>query len=635
MKRLFTLCTMLLLMGSTFAQVLVNESFETGNTVDQTPVGWICNDGGWKAGITIPDDNVARGRKPHTGDWYMYATYNTDVWIYKEINVTAGDYYRVSFWYATWHVDHFDLEVKAGTSANPSAMTTSVVPQFVVANEEFEQASGVFEATSTGTCYVGFHSTATNSPWYLSIDDIVIEQTNVVYFQVDQLTADTSVYFGEPAYLRFLIRNTGQEADHIQLNSVGALPMEFYQNGSPISQVDLSYNETVGLVAKATLPMNLTNNQELHATFNVTSTISGQTEPVDFKITALEPVQSYPLTEGFENGFVPFGWQNHITNGNYAFDRITEGSTPNAMPHEGSQYMARFYTYTNPSGGSADLVSPKLSLNATDNIVTFWVFRNSNHNINKADRFNVYYNTEPKSEGGQLLGTIHRCTFMEPVVADEDDWYEYSFTFDSPTGCGFVIFEGISDYGWNLYLDDITINTTTIDNLPPDLISLKGNQEYADTEMNLKLRAYDGTGMPASLNAVYTIDGVDHNLTFNQMKGNYDYTASIPAQPNHTTGSLVVTLVDDLGNSANTEPIALHWDYQRPLLYETFEECNVMSLPEGWTRDGNATWFDWYVEGTVYYTDYYDDDFVVSPHSGSKQAAFRASFPAGGSHRCG
>lgn len=620
MKRLFTLCTMLLLLGSTFAQVLVNETFETGNTVDQTPVGWVCNDGGWKAGITIPDDNVARGRKPHTGDWYMYASYNSDVWIYKEINVTAGNYYRVSFWYATWHVDHFDLEVKAGNSANPSAMTISVVPQFAVANEEFEQTSGVFEATSTGTCYVGFHSTATNSPWYLSIDDIVIEQTNVVHFQVDQLTADTSVYFGEPVYLRFLISNTGQEADHCQLNSVGALPMEFYQNGSPISQVDLPYNETVELVAKATLPMNLTNNQELHATFNVTSTISGQTEPADFKITALEPVASYPLTEGFENDFVPFGWQNHITNGNYAFDRITEGSTPTAMPHEGSQYMARFYTYTNPSGGSADLVSPKLSLNATDNIVTFWVFRNSNHNINKADRFNVYYNTEPKSEGGQLLGTIHRCTFMEPVVADEDDWYEYSFTFNSPTGYGFVIFEGVSDYGWNLYLDDITINTTTIDNLPPDLISLKGNQEYADTEMNLQLRAYDATGMPASLNAVYTIDGVDHNLTFNLMKGNYDYTASIPSQPNHTTGSLVVTLVDDLGNSANTEPIALHWDYQRPLLYETFEECDVMSLPEGWTRDGNATWFDWYVEGTVYYTDYYNNDFVVAPHRGSKQA---------------
>ena len=115
MKKLYAFIAMWLLAGSAFAQVLVNETFENGNTVDQTPVGWI-GDGGWKAGITIPDDNTARGRKPHTGDWYMYATYNTDVWIYKEIDVTAGNYYRVSFWYATWHVDHFNLEVKAGAN---------------------------------------------------------------------------------------------------------------------------------------------------------------------------------------------------------------------------------------------------------------------------------------------------------------------------------------------------------------------------------------------------------------------------------------------------------------------------------------------------------------------------------------
>ena len=60
MKRLFTLMTMLFLMGSAFAQVLVNESFENGNTVGQAPVGWICDGNGWKAGITIPDDNEAR-----------------------------------------------------------------------------------------------------------------------------------------------------------------------------------------------------------------------------------------------------------------------------------------------------------------------------------------------------------------------------------------------------------------------------------------------------------------------------------------------------------------------------------------------------------------------------------------------
>ena len=623
MKRLFTLMMTLLLIGSGFAQVLVNETFESGNTVDQAPVGWICDDGGWKAGITIADDNTARGRKPHTGDWYMYATYNTNVWAYKEIDVTAGSYYRVSFWYATWHVDHFNLEVKAGTSATPSAMTVAVVPQMVVANEEFEQVTGVFQATSSGSFYVGFHSVADNGPWYLSVDDIIIEQTAQYNFNVEQLTADTSVYFGEPANLRFRLNNVGMEADTYQLSNTCDLPMAFYLNGTQVSEVNVPYNGSVELVAQATLPMNLNDGEVLHAMFNVVSSHSAPTQNVDFQITALAPYADFPLEEGFENDFVPSGWQDNITNGNYAFDRITNGSTPSAMPHDGSQFMARFYTYTNPAGGSAELVSPKMELSAQDNIVRFWMFRNSNPNINRADRINVYYNSVPRSEGGQLLGTIHRCTYMEPVISNVDDWYEYSFTFDCPDDYGFVIFEGVSDYGWNLYLDDIFINNSSVDNNPPTLVAVTGNQTYADTEMNLTLRVHDASAMPSTLSATYTIWGNDHDLTFTMAgegRGNYDYTATIPAYDNHTSGTLTVQLVDELGNSALSEEIPIHWDYQCPLLYETFEECSLYGLPEGWTTDGNPTWWDWSFQGTVYYTDYYENSFVVAPHRGSKHA---------------
>jgi len=624
MKKLYALIAMMFLMDCTFAQVLVNEAFENGNTVDQAPVGWICDNDGWKAGITIPDDNIARGRKPHTGDWYMYATYNTNVWAYKEINVTAGNYYRVSFWYATWHVDHFNLEVKAGANANSLAMTVSVVPMMVVANEDFEQASGVFQATSSGSFYVGFHSVADNGPWYLSVDDIIIEQTGQYHFNVEQLTADTAVYFGEPAYLRFRLNNTGEQSDTYQFNSTGTLPIAFYQNGTQVTQVSLPYNGSAELVAKATLPMNLNNNEIIHATFDVVSSHSAPTQSVDFQITALAPCSDFPMEEGFENAFVPFGWQNNITNGDYAFDRITQGSTPDAMPHEGSRYMARFYTYTNPAGGSAELVSPKMELSAQDNIVRFWIYRNSNPNINRADRINVYYNSVPRSEGGQLLGTVHRCTYMDPVVADVDDWYEYAFSFDCPDNYGFIIFEGVSDYGWNLYLDDIFISNSSEDHEAPTIIAVTGNQTYADTEMNLKFRVHDASAMPATLAATYTIWGHTHDLIFTQAgkgRGNYDYIATIPAYDNHTHGTLTVQLVDVLGNSATSEEIPIRWDYQRPLLYETFEECSSMfTMPEGWTTDGNPTWWDWTIQGRVYYTDFYEDDFVVDPHRGNKHA---------------
>ena len=621
MKRFFTLLMLVLLMGGAFAQVLVNEGFETGNVVEQTPVGWICSDGGWKAGITIPDDNVARGRKPHTGDWYMYSQYNTDVWIYKEINVTAGNYYRVSFWYSTWHVDHFNLEVKAGANANPSAMTITVVPQFIVDNEAYEQASAVFQATNTGSCYVGFHSTATNSAWYLSIDDVVIEQTAQYYFDIEQLTADTAVYFGESAYLRFLLSNTGEQSDTYQFTNTGNLPVEFYQNGVQVSQVSLPYNTSTEMVAKTTLPMSLTNNQELHATFNVTSSHSAPMQSADFKITALEPVSTFPLMEGFESEtFPPVGWQNVATNGTYVYDRRTSNDWPSCQPHDESAAMARYYCYTNPAGSQCSLISPKLHLSATDNTVRYWIFRNYNNNIMGPDRINVYYSPTTNTADGTLLGTVHRNTMLEPVAGENSDWYEYSYTFDSPEGYGFVIFEAVSGYGWNLCIDDIYINSTSIDNNPPTVVSLKGTQTWADTEMDITLRVYDESGVPNQMQATYTIDGQSHEITLTRYaKSNYDYIATLPAQPNHTTATIVFHLADELGHTADSDPYDLHWDWQAPILLEGFE--GEQFPPAGWSIESlNMSWFSWYRFRAEYASDYFGNEYYVVPPQGERMA---------------
>ena len=622
MKKLFTLLMLVLLMGSTFAQVLVNETFETGNTVGQSPVGWICDDNGWKAGITIPDDNEARGRKPHTGDWYMYATYNTDVWIYKEINVTSGNYYRVSFWYATWHVDHFDLEVKAGASADPSAMTVTVVPQFIVDNEEYEQTSAVFQAPSSGSFYVGFHSVATNMPWYLSVDDVIIEQTNQYNFAIEPLTPDTSVYFGEPAYLRFRLNNTGEQSDTYHLNGTGSLPVQFYQDGTEVTQVTVPYNNTVDLLAKTTLPMNLSNGEVLHVTFDVTSDHAAPTQTGDFQVTAIEPVNQYPFMEGFDGTtFPPEGWQNVATNGNYVFERKVSNDWPNCLPHNESDAMARYYSYIAPVGWTCSMITPKLQLNPTDNTVRYWIFRNFNNNIMGPDKINVYYSPTTSTADGTLLGTVHRNTMLEPVVGDVSDWYEYCYTFDSPEGYGFIIFEAESGYGWNLCIDDILINTSSVDNNPPSVVSLQGTQTWADTEMPLALKLYDESNVPNPMEATYTIGGQSTNITFNKTsKGNFDFVATLPAQPNHTTGSIVFHLVDELGNAADSEPYDLHWDWQAPILLEGFE--GEQFPPAGWSMESlDMSWFVWFRCGATYADDWFGNEYYVVPPQGVKQAA--------------
>ena len=622
MKRLLTLIATLLLVGSTFAQVLVNETFENGNTVDQTPVGWICDDGCWKAGTIIPDDNIARGRKPHAGEWYMYAIYNSDGWIYKEINVTAGDYYRVSFWYATWRVDHFNLEVKAGANADPSAMNISVVPEFEISNEDFEQASGVFQATTTGSCYVGFHSTSNIYAWYLSIDDVIIEQTAQYCFDVEQLTADTSAYFGEPVYLRFLLSNTGEQADTYQFVNTSGLPMEFLQDGSPVSQVNLSYNAAVELVAKVTLPMSLTHGEALHATFSVSSSHAAPTQNADFLITALEPVNSFPLTEGFDGAiFPPAGWQNIATVGTYVYEQKPSNDWPSCSPHNESAAMARYYSYLAPEGSKCSMITPKLQLSATGNTVRYWIYRNFNNNIMGPDKINVYYSPTTSTADGTLLGSVHRNTMLEPIVGEVSDWYEYDYTFDSPEGYGFVIFEAESGYGWSLCMDDIFINTSNVDNNAPSVISLTGTQTWADTEMSLTLRIYDESDVPSQLEATCTIEGQSTSVTFNRAsKGNYDFVATLPAKPNHTMGTIVFHLVDELGNAADSEPYDLHWDWQAPILLEGFE--GEQFPPAGWSMESSdQTWFVWFRSGATYTDDWFGNEYYVVPPEGVRQAA--------------
>lgn len=333
-------------------------------------------------------------------------------------------------------------------------------------------------------------------------------------------------------------------------------------------------------------------------------------------------VTEFPFTEGFDGEtFPPEGWLNVATEGTYIYERYTVGEWPMCSPHNGSAAMARYYSYLAPLGWKCSLVSPRLQLSATGNTVRYWLFRNFNNNIMGPDKINVYYSPTTDTGDGTLLGSVHRNTMLEPVVGENDDWYEYGYTFDCPEGYGYVIFEAESGYGWSLFIDDIFINTDAEDNNAPVVISLDGVQEWADTEMELTLRIYDESNVPDQLEATYTIDNQSNNITFNKTaKSNYDFTATLPAMPNHTEGSIVFHLADEHGNSADSESYELHWDWQRPILLEGFE--GEQFPPEGWLRESlDQSWFTWFRAGAQYASDYFGNEYYVVPPQGQKQAA--------------
>ena len=625
MKKTLFLAMMLFAFNILNAQILINEDFETGNIDGETPTGWICEDGGWLCN----EGDKTYNRKAHSGSWYVTAQYNDNTWMYKEMNVTEGQLYRVSFWHLTNGNDHFTFEIKAGEMPYSGAMGYPILPPMEISNTEYENTAAVFNAPITGTIYIGFHSTATYSPWYLCIDDIIIEQTESYNFRTENLTPDSILYMGETGTFRFSILNNGVLSETVSLtNEPNILQPQFYIGNQQVSSVTLDPDATAYVNVVVTMPTEgVLHNENILLQIIASSTNTGHTENIEFNVTAKAPYFEYPLTEGFEDeSFPPEGWRAIILDGSYNFIRATSGEQPTCVPHDGSNAMAMYKSFYAHAGQGAILVSPKLSTNSTDNIVRFWIYR-TNNIYYRADKINVYFNDTPDLESASLLGSVHRVISMEPIE-DHDDWFEYSYSFDSEYDNGYIIFEAYSDYGWNMYLDDIFISNSSSDDNPPEVISLSGNHTYADVDMNLVLCARDASDMPEELTATYNINGTAYNLAFVSSKnnrGDHYYTATIPAQPNHTSGTMTVNLVDINGNSAVSDPMDLSWDWQAPLLEEGFE--GETFPPEGWTREGMPlTWMQWSRWGTVIYDDSDENEFIVTPPEGTKQACLEWDF---------
>ena len=164
--------------------------------------------------------------------------------------------------------------------------------------------------------------------------------------------------------------------------------------------------------------------------------------------------------------------------------------------------MARYYSYSAPEGWTCSLISPKLQLNPTDNSVRYWIYRNFNNNINRPDRINVYYSPTTNTADGTLLGTVHRNTMMDPVVGENSDWYEYTYSFDSPEGYGFVI--GRSEQDGKL----------AVEKLSADFSGEKtGEAEYALSGKVLEIKVpRQALSLAADVNSFYfkVADGVEN-----------------------------------------------------------------------------------------------------------------------------
>lgn len=189
-----------------------------------------------------------------------------------------------------------------------------------------------------------------------------------------------------------------------------------------------------------------------------------------FTTLADPTITSLPYFQGFEGtSFAPVGWTNVKTAGTGTpgiWDRQTSGTYPTCSPHGGTA-MARYNCFNLSSLTAGILVTPPINIGSDDFELTFWMYRDNGYSTN-ADLVNIYSNTANNMTGATLLGTINRSTGLAPVVA-ANGWYEYKFMVDnSAKAILYLIFQAVSAYGNNMFIDDITLD------FPPPCVAPTG-----------------------------------------------------------------------------------------------------------------------------------------------------------------
>ncbi|WP_264512224.1 T9SS type A sorting domain-containing protein [Flavobacterium sp. N1719] len=220
-----------------------------------------------------------------------------------------------------------------------------------------------------------------------------------------------------------------------------------------------------------------------------------------------------------------------------AWARRTTGGAPVCSPFAGAG-MARFNSYNIPAAGTGRLTSPAITFAGATYRVKLKMFRDSGYPTD-ADNIKVYYNTTAAA-GGTLLGTVNRSIQLAPVVA-ADGWYAY--TFDIPgniTGTGYINILGTSQYGNNIFIDEITVeqiqpvdaemssvNMNAIVAAGSKVISgvIKNMGTTAITAMDVKWQIGNGTIYTQSLSGLNIAAGQTYNYShtdqWNATPGSY------------------------------------------------------------------------------------------------------------------
>lgn len=222
-------------------------------------------------------------------------------------------------------------------------------------------------------------------------------------------------------------------------------------------------------------------------------------------------IVSLPYAEDFEvvENNVPFQWEFHKLSGSKDEQWIAT-----TMQHKVGEQSMMYNTDKLPSGNVGVLSSPLLdfSWNAVYTL-EFWMYRNEKSASKNIEGLKVFLSDiRNDTVGATCLAYIHNSPQKDPVVTEvsEDGWYHYSIELKDIADYHYILLCGISEYGYDFYVDDFKVNAlyetnlgiTKIDPIIPcaDL----GEESVAFSLSNTGLDDFSG-----SVNFCFSVDGKD------------------------------------------------------------------------------------------------------------------------------
>lgn len=234
------------------------------------------------------------------------------------------------------------------------------------------------------------------------------------------------------------------------------------------------------------------------------------------------------LSQGFDTALTWSTARVTGTSTTVGWSRQTIGTAPSCTPFSGAG-MARFYSYNIAAGNAYRLTSPAITFAGSSYRIKFNMFRDGGYSTD-ADNVKVYYHTTLASPTtGTLIGTVNRSVALDPIV-DADGWYSYSFDLPAGvTGTGYMSFVATSQYGNNIFIDNVSVEQ--LQNDDAEIVAAN----LTDITATTGATPISGSFKNSGLNPITTIDinwqadgGAVHTQTISGLNiahgATYDFT---------------------------------------------------------------------------------------------------------------